>query len=87
MIGNRIETNISGGLDVSLPAMVPVKVAFENRRVEDIAKTVAEQFKAPAIRDKIKPGAAIPIGSGSRGVANIAGTARAVVDQIKALGA
>ena len=87
MIGNRIETNISGGLDVSLPAMVPVKVAFENRRVEDIAKTVAEQFKAPAIRDKIKPGAAIAIGCGSRGVANIAGTARAVVDQIKALGA
>ena len=44
MIGNRIETNISGGLDVSLPAMVPVKVAFENRRVEDIAKTVAEPW-------------------------------------------
>ena len=87
MIGNRIETNISGGLDVSLPGMVPVKVTFANRRVGDIAKAVAERFKAPAIREKIKPGASIAIGCGSRGVANVGDTAKAVVGQIKALGA
>ena len=86
MIGNRIETNISGGLEIPLPALVPVKVTFENQQVEDITKAVAEQFNAPGIRDKIKPGATIAIGCGSRGVANVAETAKAVVAGIKALG-
>ena len=86
MIGNRIETNISGGLDVPLPSMVPVRVTFDSQREEDIAGAVAGQFQNPAVREKIRPGQSIAVGCGSRGVANIALTARATVAGIKALG-
>ncbi len=86
MIGDRIETNISGGLDIPLPRMVPVKVTFDNQKLDDIPARVAEQFQNAAIRDKIKAGQTIAVGCGSRGVANIAETAKAVLSEIKALG-
>jgi hypothetical protein len=66
--------------------MVPVKVTFDSPVLDDIAKTVAEEFKKPEIKDKVKPGHAIAIGCGSRGVANVAEVAKAVVSEIKALG-
>lgn len=87
MIGDRIEVNISGGLDIPLPRMVPVKVNFPSDRVEDVAGVIAEQFKRPEIRDKVKPGMTIAVGCGSRGVANIAEAARALIGELKALGA
>lgn len=86
MIGDRIETNISGGLDIPLPRMVPVKVTFDNRKLADIPTRVAEQVQNAGIRDKIKAGQTIAVGCGSRGVANIAETAKAVISEIKALG-
>ena len=86
MIGDRIETNISGGLDIPLPRMVPVKVTFDTNKLDNIPARVAEQFQNPAIKDTIKAGQTIAVGCGSRGVANIAETAQAVISQIKALG-
>ncbi len=86
MIGERIETEIAGGLDIPLPKMMPVAVTFEAARLDDIDATVSEQFKNPQIRNKIKPGMTIAIGCGSRGVANVAEVAKAVVSEIKALG-
>jgi hypothetical protein len=86
MIGDRIEVNIAGGLDIPLPKMVPVKVTFDSPKLDSIDQTVAEQFKNPQIREKIKPGQTIAIGCGSRGIANIAEVAKAVVAEIRALG-
>ena len=86
MIEDRIVVNIAGGLDIPLPNMVPVKVMFDAPKPESIDRTIAEQFKNSQIREKIKPGQIIAVGCGSRGIANIAEVAKAVVSEIKALG-
>lgn len=87
MIGERIEVNISGGLDIPLPRMAPVHVTFDAPRLECIGETVSEQFQRAEIRDKVKPGATIAVGCGSRGVANVDEVARQTVAELKALGA
>ena len=86
MIGDRIDVNISGGLDVPLPRMARVRQLFDTTHLEDISGTVARELQRPEIKSKIKPGMSIAIGCGSRGVYNIAETAKAVVEQVKALG-
>jgi hypothetical protein len=87
MIGDRIETNIAGGLDIPMPRMANVRQKFQTVRVESVTRTVAEQFQRPEVRAKVKPGQTIAVGCGSRGVANIAEAAKAVVAELKALGA
>ena len=87
MIGDRIEVNIAGGLDVDLPRMVKVRQRFPNEKVEDLAATVVEQFRRPELRAKITPGMRIAVGCGSRGVANVAECAKTVIAELKSLGA
>ena len=87
MIGDRIEVNIAGGLDIPLPRMVHVRQKFKMSKLDSVTKAVAEQFKRPEVRAKIKPGMSIAVGVGSRGVNNIAESAKAVVAELKALGA
>ena len=59
MIGDRIETNIAGGLDVALPRMVHVRQRFQTPRVNDVAAEVAAQFQRPEVRAQVKPGMSI----------------------------
>jgi hypothetical protein len=87
MIGDRIDVNIAGGLDVPLPRMLRVRQKFVTPRVADVALAVADQFARPEIRAGIKPGMKIAVGCGSRGIANIAVCVKAVVAELKALGA
>ncbi|MBE0624150.1 MAG: DUF2088 domain-containing protein [Burkholderiales bacterium] len=86
MIEDRIEVNIAGGLDIALPPMAGVRQKFATTRVDDIAAAVAREFGRAEIRSSIGRGACIAVGCGSRGVANYAQIARAVIAQIKALG-
>ena len=86
MIGDRIEVNIAGGLDIALPPMAVVRQKFTTTRVDDIAAAVAREFERPEIRASIRRGARIAVGCGSRGVANYAQIARAVIAGIKAFG-
>ena len=86
MIEDRIEVNIAGGLDIGLPPMASVRQKFTTTRIDDIDAAVAREFERPEIRSSIKRGARIAVGCGSRGVANYAQIARAVIAQIKALG-
>lgn len=86
MIEDRIEVNIAGGLDIALPPMAGVRQKFTTTRVDDIAAAVAREFARPDIGSSIRRGARIAVGCGSRGVANYAHIARAVIAEIKALG-
>ena len=86
MIGDRIDVNIAGGLDVSLPRMVHVRQKFELSKIRSVSETVAQEFKKPEIQSKITPGMTVALGVGSRGVNNIAACVKAVVDEIKSLG-
>ena len=87
MIGDRIEVNIAGGLDVPLPRMVDVRQKFDAVHLGDISGTIAREFQKPEVRARIKVGQTIAVGCGSRGVANIALIAKCVVRELQALGA
>ena len=87
MIGDKIVTNIAGGLDVPMPRMVHVRQRFATPRIANVGKAVVEQFLRPEVRATVKPGMSIAVGCGSRGVANIAECAKQVVAELKALGA
>jgi hypothetical protein len=87
MIGNTIQVNIAGGLDVALPHMIHVRQKFEATRLHDIANAVSQEFRRPEVRHLVKAGQRIAVGCGSRGVANIAEIARCVVQELRALGA
>lgn len=87
MIPDHIDVNIAGGLDVTLPRMVNVRQKFEAQRLHDIAGAIAGEFQRPEIRGRVKPGQSIAVGCGSRGIANIAEIAKAVIRELRALGA
>ena len=87
MIGDRIEVNIAGGLEIPLPKMVHIRQKFQTQKVASVSQTVAEQFKRPEVRAKVKPGMTIALGVGSRGIANIAEIVKSVIRELKALGA
>ncbi len=87
MIGDRIEVNIAGGLDIPLPRMVHIRQKFATPKLASVSQTIAEQFKRPEVRAKIKPGMTIAVGCGSRGINNIAEAAKQVITELKALGA
>lgn len=87
MIGDRIEVNIAGGLDIPLPRMVSVRQKFDATHLGDISGTIAKEFAKPEIRSRIKPGQVIAVGCGSRGIANIATIAKQVIRELQALGA
>jgi hypothetical protein len=87
MIGDRIEVNIAGGLDIPLPRMTHIRQKFPSQKLASVSAAVAEQFKRPEVRAKIKPGMSIAVGCGSRGIANIAEAAKQLIAELKALGA
>lgn len=87
MIGDRIEVNIAGGLDIALPRMVNVRQKFDSAHLGDIPATIAKEFQRPEVRARVKSGQVIAVGCGSRGVANIATIARCVIRELQALGA
>ncbi len=87
MIGERIEVNIAGGLDIPMPRMVSVRQKFDSSHLGDIPGTIAREFQRPEVLARIKPGQVIAVGCGSRGIANIATIAKCVIRELQALGA
>jgi acyl-CoA synthetase (AMP-forming)/AMP-acid ligase II len=87
MIPEKIEVNIAGGLDVPLPPMARVLQKFDPTKLADIPGAIHQEFLRPEIRDRVKPGQIVAVGCGSRGIANIAQIAIAVIAELKALGA
>jgi len=87
VIGDKIEVNIAGGLDIELPNMTRVRQKFATTKIGSVAGTVQEQFAQTEIQDLVKPGMRIAVGCGSRGIANISECVGEVISQLKALGA
>ena len=73
-----LQVNIDGGLNLPLPDMVKIRQSFDSHRIDDVAAAVSRELEKPEIAARIKPGARIAIGVGSRGVANIATAVTAV---------
>ena len=70
-----------------IPSVVTVRQQFEEHRIEDIPGVLRQQLQRPEISNRIKKGARIAIGAGSRGIANIALVVKTLVDILKEKGA
>ena len=71
---------------MSLPNVVRVHQRFERTRLEDACGAVRDGLSALPLAAKVRPGARIAITAGSRGIQNLVGMTRAVVDGVKAVG-
>ena len=72
---------------MSLPKMVRVKQIFPRISFNDVREAVQSELVSIGIESIIKSGDTIAGGAGSRGVANIAVSVKAIVDFLKDLGA
>jgi len=63
-----------------------VRQRFTSRRIEDIHGEVQRQLSQARFHERLKPGATVAIGVGSRGIANIDIIVRSAVDWWKAQG-
>src|SRR6266404_4336880 len=63
-----------------------VRQNFPDRSIRDIPSTVKEELSAVPFASRLKPGARVAIGVGSRGITNIATIVRGVVDYWKSQG-
>jgi hypothetical protein len=66
--------------------MMLVRQNYPDRRIPDVAGEVRRQLAASPFASRLKPGARVAIGVGSRGINNIATIARGAVDYWKQAG-
>jgi hypothetical protein len=64
---------------MSLPRLLMVRQKFPDRRIPDVAAEVRSQLTASGFGARLKPGARVAIGVGSRGIHNISTIVRNVV--------
>jgi hypothetical protein len=72
---------------MDFPRILLVKQHFPDRRLNDVRAAVADELAQSPFAGRLKPGARVAIGVGSRGIRNIATIVRAVVDFWKWKGA
>src|SRR5579862_4804348 len=65
---------------MQLPRLFLVRQNFPSRRIADVAGEVHRQLQASGFAARLKPGASVAIGVGSRGISNIATIARATAE-------
>ncbi|MDR1650667.1 MAG: nickel-dependent lactate racemase, partial [Synergistaceae bacterium] len=74
-------------LKYPLPRMHRVRQEFPRPRLDDVEGRVREEFARSVVREKIKPGARVAVGVGSRGIRNLDVIVRTVLKEIKDAGA
>jgi hypothetical protein len=72
---------------MGFPHLIPVRQHFPDRRLRDAGAEVRRQLASSGFSSRLKPGARVALGVGSRGIANIATIVRSVVDYWKSQGA
>ena len=70
-----------------IPALTLVKQIAKQPEVKDVAGETLLQWKNSGLQHKIKPGANVAIGVGSRGIANLAAIVKATIEYFKGIGA
>ena len=71
---------------MNFPCLLPVRQHFPDRGLKDIPGEIQRQLSQSAFASRVKPGARIAVGVGSRGIANTSTIVRAVVDYWKGQG-
>jgi len=72
---------------MEFPRLLLVRQKFPDRRIRDVGAAVSDELVRSPFGGRLKPGARVAIGVGSRGISNIATIARSVVDFWKSKGA
>jgi hypothetical protein len=70
-----------------LPRWAPVRQRLDDTAIGDVREAIAAQFRRPGIGDRLRPGQRVAITAGSRGIDRIDEVVRAVVDEVRAVGA
>lgn len=70
-----------------LPRWARVRQRLHSAPIEDVAAAVAEQFRQPAVRDVLRPGARVALTAGSRGIDRIGEVLAATVAELRRLDA
>lgn len=70
-----------------LPRWAPVRQTLDATEIGDVRAAIGEQFRREGIGDRLRPGQRVAITAGSRGIDRIDEVVRAVVDEVRALGA
>ena len=73
--------------DMKLSPLLLVRQNFPDRALKDVAGEVRAQLRGRSFGSKLKPGARVAIGVGSRGIHNIAVIVKAMVEYWKTQGA
>ncbi len=73
-------------VNMQLLRMLPIRQNFPDRALRDVVGEVGRQLGASGFSSRLKPGARVALGVGSRGISNIATIVRAVVDYWKSQG-
>lgn len=73
--------------DAELPSMVRIRQNFDKTEVADLAAAVRQALRQEKIRQKVLPGMNIAITAGSRGTDRYPEMMRAIVTELKAMGA
>jgi len=68
------------------PRLLPVRQRYPDRALPDVPAEARAQMARSGFASRLKPGARVALGVGSRGIANIALIARAAVDYWKSQG-
>ena len=71
---------------IKLPKMVKVKQKFVRPQVENIHQHLKDQYQSLNLAGRLKPGAKIAVGVGSRGIKCITEVTKAVIDILKEQG-
>jgi hypothetical protein len=72
---------------MQLPKVALVEQSFDPQKIDDIPATVAKELAGLHLENRLGQGDTVAITGGSRGIANIARITKAVVDELKRLGA
>lgn len=70
-----------------LPRWAPVRQQLDALEIGDVRAAIAEQFAREGVGNRLKPGQRVAITAGSRGIDRIDEVLKAVVDEVRALGA
>ncbi len=72
--------------DMRFPRLLTVRQNFPSRAIRDIPGEIQRELSASGFASRVKPGARIAVGVGSRGIANISTIVRSVIEFWKARG-
>lgn len=72
---------------MNYPEIAKISQRIDTTRVTDFNQVIADEMRRLNLRDRIKPGARVALSAGSRGITDNVAVAKAVIHELKQIGA